>query len=302
MSDNIDTFSIRIERCVIEDFRQQAKTEQLTQGKLFKKILSLYLGKYSLDEEKIPFSIHLFRFDSNGGNLRKKIYEGYGTPLYFSDAFRFHGWVFSSDKKPMFKDFGGDNYSFANRQLDYRHFFSSELSFFPTSLRNCPWVDGKLSSQGSEEFFSDFGINLLGFYFMSVFRVFREWTTGSSSHILVNEQMYLVDSQRYCDSVDLLQKRQLGLASSNNDEDIFFNPYGTPRDSLEPIRAEWLPFAVSTLYRIDDTNSGEEILRLNRKYLNHVDVINLKNVLKPRVSKSDKDIDEILAEYSFKNK
>ena len=50
----------------------------------------------------------------------------------------------------------------------------------------------------------------------------------------------------------------------------------------------------------NDISKGEEILRLDRKYLNPQDVINLKNVLKPRITKSDKNLDAILAEYSIR--
>ena len=121
----------------------------------------------------------------------------------------------------MFKDFGGDNYSFENRQLEYRHFFSSELLFMPESLYISTWINGKLSEQESEEFLRDFGISSLGYYFESVFRVFREWDTGNSSHILVNEQMYLVNREYYLQADQLSMKQRLGLNGSDKAESFF---------------------------------------------------------------------------------
>ena len=45
MASNIETFSIRIENSVISDFRNQARAEHITQGKLFEKVLNLYLER-----------------------------------------------------------------------------------------------------------------------------------------------------------------------------------------------------------------------------------------------------------------
>lgn len=289
---DIDTFSIRLERSTIADFRKQAKNEHITQGKLFKKVLNLYLGKAIAGEEQMPFSIHLFRFNSIGNEyLKKKIYVGYGVPVYFSLPFRFYGLVFPSDTKKLGKDINKAN------EMSYRHSHSSELVFSPTLVFSFPWRSrSSLDSQAREELDKDLGINSDGFCFMSAFRVFKEWTDADNSSILVNEQMYLVDWHIH----SFAMQACMGNEVSNTDTQNMYNPYARSFDFNKPSMAEDLPFAISSLYKIDDISKGEEILRLNRKYLDPNDVSNLKNVLKPTVSKNDNELETILAEYSFK--
>ena len=289
---DIDTFSIRVESSTIADFRKQAKDEHITQGKLFKKVLNLYLGKTIAGEEQIPFCIHLFRFNNIGNEyLKKKIYVGYGVPIYFSLVFRFHGRVFPSDTKKLGEDIDRAN------SMSYRHAYSSELVFNPSLLFSFPWRSfSATESQAREELNKDLGINSDGFCFMSAFRVFKEWTDADNSSILVNEQMYLVDWQIH----SFAMQACMGKEVLNTDTHNMHNPYAGSFDLNEPTIAEDLPFAISILYKIDDISKGEEILRLNRKYLNPNDVSNLKNVLKPTISKNDSDLETILAEYSFK--
>ena len=290
---DIDTFSIRVESSTIADFRKQAKNEHITQGKLFKKVFNLYLGRTISGEEQIPFCIHLFRFNNlKNEYLKKKIYVGYGVPLYFSLVFRFHGHLFQSDKKKL----GEDTINRAN-DMSYRQNYSSELAFIPSLTLSFPWKSSSsLDSQAKDEIDKDFGINLDYFCFMSAFRVFKEWTDAYSSSILVNEQMYLVDWQIH----SFAMQACMGKEVLNTDTHNMHNPYAGSFDLNEPTIAEDLPFAISILYKIDDISKGEEILRLNRKYLNPNDVSNLKNVLKPTISKNDSDLETILAEYSFK--
>lgn len=296
MASNIETFSIRIENSVISDFRNQARDEHITQGKLFEKVLNLYLGRSVAGEEQIPFSVHLFRFNNiKNEYLKKKIYDGYGVPLYFSQVFRFYGCLFPSDKKQLGDSFGLET----NRAsaISYRHNHSSELAFIPQMLLSFPWVScASLESQAIEELNRDIGIDPQGYSFMSAFRVFKEWTDKENPFILVNEQMYLVEYY-FCENII---KSRMVQEATGMDAKNMYNPYADSYDPNEPTRAEDLAFAVSTLYKIDDISKGEEILRLDRKYLRSDDVINLKNVLKPRISKNDNDLETILAEYSFK--
>ena len=229
MSDNIDTFSIRIDSSVINDFRKQAKEEHITQGRLFKKVLNLYLGRSSTEEEQIPFSIHLFRFNNvKHEYLKKKIYDGYGVPLYFSPAFRFYGWTFSSDKKKSGNTFGVEDAGASSAY--YKHNYSSELAFIPGVPFSFKWVKFvSLDLQASEEFKKDIGIDS-PCYFMSAFRVFKEWTNNNESFILVNEHMYLVASYIYDNDI----KRSLAQDVMGIDSKNLYNPNSASYNPNEP--------------------------------------------------------------------
>lgn len=50
-----NTFSLRLKPEIIQQFQKTSKSESITQGDLFEKMLNLYLGK-PVEGESIPFS------------------------------------------------------------------------------------------------------------------------------------------------------------------------------------------------------------------------------------------------------
>ena len=87
-----EILSLRAKQQAIKKFREQAKSESLTQGDFLEKILNVYLG-IPIENSSIPFKIALFwinNLDKNDKNLDKKIYSGYGELLYSSSIFDYY--------------------------------------------------------------------------------------------------------------------------------------------------------------------------------------------------------------------
>ena len=95
------TFSMKVSKNVTEQFKEQAKLEHITQGKLFEKMLNSYLGN-PIEGEFVPFNINLFWIDNTanhetGKNSGKEVYTGYGIPVYISHAFDIYGKNYFTD-------------------------------------------------------------------------------------------------------------------------------------------------------------------------------------------------------------
>ena len=290
MATNMTTFCIRVNSFIVDTFRKQAFEEHITQGELFTKILHSYLEVTSLEEDKVPFKIHMFLFDNiNARQLTRRTYKGYGVPLYFSQAFRQFGKVSPSDIESSLSYQGRMsasvpllpghliNYNNAQEQI---YSMCSEL-VFKTWLHNVFWRRvSNLDPQGIEELKRDFNIAYPENYsYLSAFRVFREIADPDRFLLTVNEQIYFIANNCLPDP----------------SEDTEYNNY----HSTKEIFAEDMDFSQSFLYKIGDISEGEKQLNLDRKYLNPDDVFNLKNILKPMISKDDNNVDEILAEYSI---
>lgn len=271
-----NTFSLRLKPEIIQQFQKTSKSESITQGDLFEKMLNLYLGK-PVEGESIPFQVGLFwinNIDKCGRNLDKKIYKGYGTPLYISGIFSY-GISYSDDFNT--RKIGS---TFENGEVPYR---STELAFFYSSFfQEWSIVDTDVKIQQMQE---DFKItNPQNFRYISAFRVFKE-IKNDFPVIMVNEQMYFISKERYS---EFYSKSMLNAMSRNSDSD-------------EILFSKDLDLAVSTLYEIKNLSEGEDKLRLDRKYLNAFDKENLRNILKPTISKNDDNFEDILAEYSIFN-
>jgi hypothetical protein len=160
---------------------------------------------------------------------------------------------------------------------------STELAFFYSSFfQEWSIVDTDVKIQQMQE---DFKItNPQNFRYISAFRVFKE-IKNDFPVIMVNEQMYFISKERYS---EIYSKSMLNAMGRNSDSD-------------EIIFSKDLDLAVSTLYEIKNLSEGEDKLRLDRKYLNAFDKENLRNILKPTISKNDDNFEDILAEYSIFN-
>ena len=287
MATNMMTFCIRVNSFVIEAFRNQASEEHITQGELFTKILNSYLGIASLEEDKVPFRMHMFLFDNiNARQLTRRTYKGYGVPLYFSQPFRHFGKVSSSDIESNL--FQGRMSAFYPSHLIHNNAqeqISSKCSelVFKQLLYNYCWRRvSDLEPQGIEELQRDFNIAYPENYsYISAFRVFREVADPDRFLLTVNEQIYFITNN----------------CLSEPSEDLGDNAYFMR--SAKEIYAEDMDFSQSFVCKISDISADEKKLKLDRKYLNPDDVFNLKNILKPMISKDDNNIDEILAEYSI---
>ena len=287
MATNMMTFCIRVNSFVIEAFRNQASEEHITQGELFTKILNSYLGVASLEEDKVPFRMHMFLFDNiNKKQLTRRTYKGYGVPLYFSQPFRFFGKVLSSDIEPSqfqkrMSAFTPPHLVFNNAQEQISS-KCSELVFKQLLYNYCWRRVSDLEPQGIEELQRDFNIAYPENYsYISAFRVFREVADPDRFLLTVNEQIYFITNN----------------CLSEPSEDLGDNAYFMR--SAKEIYAEDMDFSQSFVCKISDISEGEKKLKLDRKYLNPDDVFNLKTILKPMISKDDNNIDEILAEYSI---
>lgn len=250
--------------------------------------MNSYLGVTSLEEDKVPFKIHMFLFDNiNTRQLTRRTYKGYGVPLYFSQAFRHFGKVSLSDIESSLSDQGRmslfyPSHLIRNNAQEQISSKCSELVFKQLVYNICWRRVSDLDPQGIEELKRDFNIAYPENYsYISAFRVFREIADPDRFLLRVNEQIYFVANNCF----------------SEPSEDPEYNTY--LMRSTKEIYAEDMDFSQSCLYKIDDVSTGEKKLKLDRKYLNPDDVFNLKNVLKPMISKDDSDVDKILDEYSI---
>ena len=102
-----EILSLRAKQQAIKKFREQAKSESLTQGDFLEKILNVYLG-IPIENSSIPFKIALFwinNLDKNDKNLDKKIYSGYGELLYSSSIFDYYGITYKMSIKIIIRIF-----------------------------------------------------------------------------------------------------------------------------------------------------------------------------------------------------
>lgn len=270
-------FSLRLKLNIIRQFQDQAKKESLKQGELFEKIFNLYLGKH-VEVDFIPFNVNLFWFNNlspKSKNLDKKIYTGYGVPLYVSNAFIDYGVGY-------YNDLPNKSYESVYEDADKSIYKRTELML--CTARNLSW--SKLDSEiKTQQFQRDFKIkNPQNYYYMSAFRVFKEMENDLPI-IMVNEQIYLIDEKKYLE----LNAESISGAITNNS------------DNIEFLFAKDFDLAISTLHKIKKLSEGEKILKLDREYLNLFDRENLKNILKSKVSKDDAGFDNILSEYAIFN-
>lgn len=274
-----EIFSIRLNTDLIAQFKEQAKSESLKQGDLFEKMFNLYLGK-PVEGEAVPFNVNLFwinNIDQNGKNLEKKIYTGYGVPKYISPVFANFGVSYYNDRQRESKTLIYEN---DNRNLYAR----TEMLLYHSKYAGCEWYNFDDETK-VDQFRRDFKVDdPQNYRYMSAFRVFLEMKSNVP-HLIVNEQFYLINAEKYG---ELVGTALLNSASNNStDNEILF--------------ASDFDLAISAMYAIEDFVEGEKKLKLDRTYLNFIDRENLKNILKPTLSSSDANFEEVLSEYSIFN-
>lgn len=279
----VEVVSMRLKKNIKDQFRKQAQKEHITQGRLFEKMVNLYMGNGLEEEAAIPFSIHLFWFAGQMGknDINKKIYKGVGIPLYFSNAFRFYGKFFLSDTNPTVK------INLHTEAMNYKFQTASELQFHSQMILSKSWE--LLKDEIAKEFENDFHLGNIGCYhYMTAFRVFKEKDKDNHSILLFNEQAYLINNNVYSECMS----------------DVALNDMHGRTSVPLIIPAEELDLAVSSLYVIKESelDKGEEILRLNRKYLDPADVTNLKNILSPTTFQNDEKLDSIISLYAIGKK
>ena len=263
-------FSLRLTDKVIDQFKKQAKEESLKQGEFFEKMLNVYTGK-QLDAKQVPFNINLFRFDQiNHRNLTKTIYNGYGFPIYISGVFRYFGMPYYNDYQAMKEE-----------EIKYNPCQATELVFYNYkfvegyTVSNDFWKPFDSDNKKIERFSEDFKIkNPEEYVYLSAFRIFKDFNFEEPM-ILVNEHMYLVEKETWFKHV----------VHCNAAETVAI----LPKD---------MPFAVSSIYKLKSV-SEIDVLKLDRKYLSEVDVLNIKNVLNPTVTAKNSNIDEVIGRYSI---
>ena len=270
------SFSVKIRSDLIEKFKNQATKEGIKQGKLFEKMLNVYLGN-PIEKETIPFNINLFWRDNineNGRKLNKTIYSGYGVPIYISPAFKCHGRNYYGDVNNQSNSLDSQNYD-----LSYQ---LTEMTLNKNYLSQCSWYSFD-SKEKIQCFREDFKIdNPADYHYMSAFRAFKE-IKGDSSSIMINEQMYLINNEMY----------------NKSDSEGIIDNINQNSNHVNILDIDDFDLAVSTLYKIDDGVQGEKVLKLNRQYLDSFDVSNLKHAIKPRISKDDPDLENTLKEYAI---
>lgn len=273
-----EILSLRAKQQAIKKFREQAKSESLTQGDFLEKILNVYLG-IPIENSSIPFKIALFwinNLDKNDKNLDKKIYSGYGELLYSSSIFDYYGITYSNGSSKQMSAHTSEN-----EYKNHHSHICTELCFPKISFYKA-WsvVDSDVKKQQLQETFNI--KDTQNFHYISAFRVFKEIENGVPV-ITVNEQMYFINNEKYHKN---LAEESMNAASGKS-------------DSNEVLFAQQLDLAVSSMYRIANLSEGEKKLRLYRAYLNPFDRETLRNIFKPTFSKSDGDFEDILAKYSI---